>query len=374
MRVVLATGSLNVGGAERQLVNLARTLSSRGIDIHVLCHRGHGDLDGELTSAGIPLHLITDQIPLTVQGQVTRAVRRLRPDVIYAFMSAAGIRMTLAKPASPRTALIWGIRDAMEARTSVSTKGRVARSVARQLCRQADLIVINSFAGIRHYTEHGYPPSKMEVVPNGIDTDRFTPDNERGRHFRLQHGIAPDAPLVGMLARFDPIKGHDDFLRAGRHIIEQVQNARLVVVGRCSQPRRSEYLQLAAALGVKGRLVLVDQVDQPEAALNAFDVTVIPSHSEGFSNSLAEAMSCSSQVVVTDAGDNAIIVGDDSLVVPVANPDLLGERVTQVLKPLDYGFSRANYHRSRIIERYGLEVCADTTLELLQRVAPSSLT
>src|SRR5258705_379170 len=77
----------------------------------------------------------------------------------------------------------------------------------------------------------GFVRSRLVVVRNGVDTDRFRPDDEAGRRVRLEWAIRPDERLIGLVGRFDPMKGHADLITAAALLRERRRGLRYVFVG-----------------------------------------------------------------------------------------------------------------------------------------------
>ena len=118
------------------------------------------------------------------------------------------------------------------------------------LSRRADLIVANARAVRADAVARGLPEDRIAVVPNGIETDTMRPDPAAGRTQRNAWGIAPDAFVVGCVARLDPMKDHPTFLRAAEEFARQNSDARFVCVGDGPTAYRDELGAQARSLGL----------------------------------------------------------------------------------------------------------------------------
>jgi glycosyltransferase involved in cell wall biosynthesis len=353
--------SLNLGGSERQLIYLARGLHGRGWDVTVAIYYS-GVLDVELEEEGIRLVNLRKSGRWDLWGVLWRLVsllRRVRPEAVYSFLGTANILATMARPCVPHTKWIWSIRSS---NVHLSQAGRVSAlsyRVERVLSRFADLIISNSQAGLDYAAAHGFPRDRMFVVPNGVDTERFRPNPEAGAKIRRSWGIENGRPVIGMLARIDPMKGHPVFLAAASIVAAARPDVRFVCAGAGAEEYVEQLRQQAGRLGIGECTSFPGGCTDPVPVLNAFDLCCSSSYGEGFSNSVAEAMACGVPCVVTDVGDSALIVGSTGKVVPPDNPEELAKAILELLRELDAGV--ALEPRKRILESFSLTSLVEAT-------------
>jgi glycosyltransferase involved in cell wall biosynthesis len=196
-------------------------------------------------------------------------------------------------------------------------------------------------------------------VPNGIDTNRFRPDAAGRERLRAEWGVPPLAPLVGIVARLDPMKDHDTFLGAASRLAARLPSVHFVAVGGGAPAYERSLRQRAAALGLENRLHWAGPRDDMPAVYSAIATAASTSVGEGFPNAVAEAMACGTACVVTNAGDSAWIVGDLGEVVPPRDPQALCEAWARVVDAGE-GWPSAE-RRSRIVEMFSVErLVADT--------------
>lgn len=364
--ILLLVRSLEAGGAERQLVELARGLKSRGRKVTVALFYKKGPLLHDLEKAGVPLIDLKKAGRWDLAGflmRTARAVRETRPDVIYSFLGGANIIASLVRPFVGPTRIVWSIRSSnMDLRRYDWLHG-LAYWIERQLSRTADLIISNSQAGRDFAVVHGFPKDRIRIVPNGIDTDRFRPDAHLRQRQRAAWGLGDEHVAVGVLARLDPMKGHGTFLEAVALLAENRPDMRFFVIG--GGPEEDRLRRQAARLGLGRAISFTGPSDRPESALNGFDICCSPSEfGEGFSNSIAEAMACGVPCVVTDVGDSARIVGDTGEVVPPSDSRSLGEAILRLAARLDDG--RKTRVRERAADHFSVGAMVEGTFAILQ--------
>ncbi len=364
--------SLALGGAERQAVTLAVGLSGQGRRVAVCSFRGGGPLEADLVSAGVPIISLGKRGRLDVISagrELIRIIRQVRPTAIYSFMTDANVAVAALRPWLPNAAVVWGVRTSDLDLSPYGWAPRASFWASRKLAAVPDLVIANSFAGARHYLDRGYPVRTMRVVPNGIDTERFLPSAELRRAARAEWRIADADTVIGIVARIDPVKGHDLFLRAAAALASS-HSVRFVSVGKGEPASVAALARRARELGLADRVSWWPATTRPEAAYNGFDIATSCSWSEGFSNSVAEAMACGCSCVVTDVGDSAEIVGSAGWVVPKGDEQALAEAwATAVEAPRDLVGREA---RERIVRDFSVARMIGRTTDLLDSLVPGS--
>jgi|CXWL01.1.fsa_nt_gi glycosyltransferase involved in cell wall biosynthesis len=369
--ILLLTRSLDRGGAERQLVALAKGLTHRGHAVAVAVFFGGGVYEAELSRAGVRVLNLGKQGRWDVWPFLNRLVRLLRkehPAVMHSYLGVPNILATALKPLLPGTRIIWGVRASNVDLSRYDWLSRQAYALERHLARFADLIIANSYAGKRHAVASGFPESKIVVIPNGIDTEYFRFDPEGRRQVRSAWGLGEDEILVGLVARLDPMKGHPTFLEAASRIARERHDVRFVCVGDGPVAYAEALKQQAEALGLTKQLTWAGTRDNMPAVYSALDLSSSSSSfGEGFSNTIAEAMACGVPCVVTDVGDAKRIVGDAGYVVAPGSPAALAAAWQEALDMGDAErASRSRRARERVIEHFSLERLIEETALVLE--------
>ncbi len=248
-----------------------------------------------------------------------------------------------------RRQLYWNLRAS---NMDAARYGRIVR-LSAMLSRVPDLIIANSQAGKEFHINQGFRPQRIEVIANGIDTQKFRPDAQLRAARRSELGISSDAAVAIHAARVDPMKDHPVLL-AAMAAIPQVYGL-LVGAG-------TETLHVPAnvrALGMRRDMEQLYAVADLVVSSSAFG--------EGFSNVVAEGMSAGLIPVVTDVGDVREIVGDTGYVVAPGNVAALAGALAAAA-----GGSAAERHergaraRDRIIERFSLKTAIESYARLYE--------
>lgn len=364
--VLFLTQNLELGGSQRQLVMLAGGLARRGAAITVAVFYPGGPLWRELEASGVQVVSLDKRgrwdLPAFL-GRLARLVMRTRPRIIHGYLDVPNLLALLTRPFARGARIVWGVRSSHVDWTRFDRLTQLAFAAGCRLARFADLIVLNSSAGRAYHAQLGYPAARMVVVPNGIDTTTFAPDPVARRAVRAEWGIGADEVLVGLVARIDPLKGHDTFLHAAAILAGQLPRVRFVCVGSGEAAILARMQGLAERLGVAQRVTWAGARRDMTAVYSALDLAVSASIGEGFSNVIGEAMAAGVPCIVTDTGDSAWIVGDDALVIPADDASALARAMAQALPRL--GAELSATCRGRIAREFGVERLVDRTIDAL---------
>ena len=176
-RLVFLTKNLAIGGAERQLVTLAKGLDRSIFEVTVLCLYGGGELIRELTNAGVSV------ISLDKSGRWDLArfsrrfvavLRKLQPDILHSYLTVQNLLTVFVRPALPAaTRVVWGVRASNMDMRQYDWLAKSTSWLESRVSRFADLIIFNSNAGRNYHLAAGFDGSRTAVIPNGVDTRRF---------------------------------------------------------------------------------------------------------------------------------------------------------------------------------------------------------
>jgi glycosyltransferase involved in cell wall biosynthesis len=371
--VLFLIRSLGSGGAERQLIELVRYLDPSNFAPIIATFYDGGDLRAE--AERIPWVKV---VSLGKAGRwdtrrflsrLVRLARQERPEIIHGYLSIANeLALAVGRLTGART--VWGIGASDVDFSKYDWTFTAAFKAGALLSSYPDRIIVNSDAGRRYHAAAGYDDSRMRVVHNGIDTERFRADVAARRRLRRQWQIGEEDVLIGIVGRLDPMKDHESFLKSAALVRSANKRSRFVCIGAGTPEERARLEGLSASLGLGGVVTWAGFCDDMVAAYSAVDMLVSSSITEGLSNAIAEAMACSVVCVVTDVGDSAAVVGDTGIVVPPSSPDKLAKGVHEMLSLSDEErLSRGRSARRRIQSRYGVHRLATQTegilLELL---------
>lgn len=193
------------------------------------------------------------------------------------------------------------------------------------------------------------PQAKIKVVYNGVDTNRFKPTPSKLKNLV---GLPNDKLIVGMVANLKKLKGIDYFLRAAKIISEKHKHVLFVIIG--GEYDEKLYLKMRDRIGLREIVLFLGIQEKVENYLNAFDIAVNSSLTEGFSNSILEYMACGLPVVATDAGGNAeaVLNGETGIIIHPRDSEKLACAIETLLHDQDLRYRMGENGRRRILENF----------------------
>lgn len=356
IKVLFLIRKLDIGGAERQLIELIKALDKSRYSIVLLTFYSGGQLEHELAGIhGVKLQSLDkkgrwDAIAFVIR--LLQAVRAFKPGIIHGYLSVAN-ELSLAAGRLFGAKVVWGLRSAEIDTTLYDWSATVMFHLGAILSRYADSILLNSNAGVSHFSNFGYCRARMRVIPNGIDTDRFAPDAALRSLARAELKMDSTQPLVGRVGRMDPVKDMPAFLRAASMVLRKRPDVLFIHVGGGPEKLAREMHDLASSLGLDGHLRWLGARQDLPLIYNGMDLAVSSSLSEGFPNVIAEAMACGVPCVSTDVGDSAFLMGGIGATVQRGDPEALAEAMLQSLAG-DAAEARI-LARDRIVSNFSLK-------------------
>ena len=332
LRVMFVTTSMPVGGAETLLVELIRRLDRSRFLPELCCLKDLGPL-GETLSREVPAHrgLLTRKTDVGVLWRLAGLMRRQRTDAVVTV--GAGDKMFWGRLA----ARLAGVPVIASALHSTGWPDRV-QFANRLLAPITDAFIAVAEPHGRYLAAHeGCTASKIHVIPNGVDVERFRP-RPPSAALRTEFGLTrstgcpADAPVVGIVAALRPEKNHALFLRAAVRVRRAVANARFLIVG--DGPQRSELEALAGSLSLADAVCFLGTRNDVHEVLSLIDVLALTSHIEANPVSILEAMAAEKPVVATRVGsiDKVVEEGRSGHLVSPGSEEELAGRLIELLR------------------------------------------
>ena len=330
LRVALVIGRLNVGGAEAELLRLARGLDRSRFVPFVVTLQDRGPLARQL--GGVELVELGRRRKWSwgTYRALKRALRERKPDIVQSFLFTENVFCRRIAQGAVVSGLQGSLSDAAETGPSLKL------AVERATWPRARAVVSNSRFYRDLYERLGLDVSKVDVIPSAVE-----PVEASAKGVREKLGVRPEEVLITCVARLAERKGHEDLIRASTGF-------RLLFVGDGPFRRRLEG---------RGAILAGWRDDIPEV-LAASDIVTLPSRfGEGCPNAVLEAMAAGKPVVATRAGGTPEVVvdGETGILVPPENPTDLRAALVALAADPDRRRRMGEAGRARALEKYPVD-------------------
>ena len=337
------------GGAENMMLRLAEALDPRRYR-SIFCLLKDGWLRTQLASRGFDVAVVpnTHTPDFRWIWKVTRLVRTQRVDIMHAHEFAMNTYGSLVSLLTDVPAI-----------ATVHGKNYYADKLHRRLAyrfvaRQSTMVAVSEDVREFLVQQVGVPPDRVTTVHNGIDMERYAPDPKVRYEERTRLGISNDELLVGAVGNLYAVKGHRYLLEALAQVRQSAPNIRCVIAGRGEL--RADLERHAAVLGIASNVQFLGFYDRVPALLQAIDVFVHPSVSEGLPLAVLEAMASGKPVIATRVGGipEVVVHGRNGLLAAPASAEDLARQLEAILVSPSIGRRLGEEARETVREWFGM--------------------
>ena len=311
MRVLLFIDSFVVGGAQRQFLNLAEGLQNNANAIHVCTYYPLNELLLQSTCAfSVECFKKKSRFDLSPALKLGASIRVFKPDVVVAFLSTPCVYAELSRLTGHAVPII-----ASERNGPVSGCRRLVQSVFFPLHLLASRVVFNN-ESYKDLLAKRFPPvrSKSTLIYNGVDKQYFQQERDTGKSDSLTgKQVNKNFRFCAVSARPTLEKGIFDLINAADYVRARLSTPFTIDwIGPYNHfPEEAEAAkQLITKLDLQEIWYWKGNSNGMEIAYKGYDAMLVPSHREGLSNVLCEAMATGLPSVVTDIADHQLIIGD----------------------------------------------------------------
>jgi glycosyltransferase involved in cell wall biosynthesis len=327
VKILHVVHSLDAGGMENGIVNIARGLEPNGVTTHVACLDRRGRFAERLP---VPENV-------TVLGKrhgfsppavwrLSRLLSQLQPDIVHSHNLGALIYSALAMLGHRKATLIQGEHSHLTSDERRPYRLRQRRWLFRR-CRAIHTV---SNAMREELVACGLPAEKISAIANGVDTKHFTPADRSQACLAL--GLPAEARCIGIVGRFGPFKRHWQLLEAFESIASQFADLHLLIVGGGGS-EEAAVTERAQASIFRERIHLLGFQNDPRRCYRALDLLAIPSANEGLSNVALEAMACAVPILGRiDCGHEQVVTsGIDGWISSLESTEKLATELARIL-------------------------------------------
>jgi glycosyltransferase involved in cell wall biosynthesis len=352
------------------LTRVLPQLRRAGLDVSLFTIARGGRLERDLLAAEVPV--LGAEVSgsrtmrsLRVARLLRREIRRLRPDVLHFFLPEPYLVGSLAAVGLGGMIKIMSRRSLADYQRNYPLLAQLERYLHRSLTA----LIANSSAVATQLVQECGHPEKVGVIHNGIELSPL-PTRQARDERRRELGIPDNAFVIAVIANLIPYKGHADLFAGLANARARLCGPwRLVLIGR-DEGISQDLQQKAELLGIGPNILWLGERSDPQTVLAAADLGVLPSHQEGFSNSLIEKMAQGLPVIATRVGGNsdAVVDGENGRLVPVADPTALGAAIAELYEGPDLRTRMGAAARLRVEHLFTLGTCVRRYLNLYRGI------
>lgn len=355
MKILFVITGLGVGGAERQVLDLADRFCRHGAEVLVAYITGEAKLapsEPNVKTVGLNVNKSLKGL-LEAHSQLRQLIKRFQPDVVHSHMVHANLLARIVRLTTPIPRLVCTAHSTNEG-------GRLRMLAYRITDRLADFSSNVSLEAVEVFEKKGaVPPGRMKAIPNGIDTDRYRRNSTERIALRSAEGVEVDDKLILAVGRLAEPKDYPNLLRAFAQVVQAQPRTKLWIAG--GGDLLPELKAFAAELGVTADIKFLGVRSDIPALFNAADVYVLSSAWEGLPLVVGEAMASEKVVVATDCGGVREFLGDCGFLVPNRDADKLASALNDALMlDQEQAEKMGALARRRVVTQYSLEKAVNT--------------
>lgn len=368
IRVLHVIGGGEFGGAERHILNLATAMDPQRVAITVCCLFADPFVkvarEEGINALAIPMR---HKLDFSIITKLRDLIKQEDVDLVHTHGVRANLVGRLAARMAGKDTVVTTVHSLLT-QDYPDVFSRLANMFIERASRGLTTHFIAVSGGLQKaLLQQGIPEKRVAVIYNGLNPADFDVDHTPGT-WRQKMGISPDVPLVAIIGRLHPVKGHRFFLQAAADILQSRPDVRFVVVG-CGpeRPRLEEYAQ---RLGINHGVIFTGFVSDVSEVLPDLNLLVIPSLWEGFGLTALEAMVAGVPVVATSVGGLPEVVdhGTTGLLVPPADDTGLARGINWMLDHPREAGDMAQLAKSAVEEKFTAAVMARKTEDLYRRL------
>ncbi len=357
LKVLHLIPSLGSGGAEAMLTKLVSNNKDSNITMVIVTLLNINYFSEEITRNGIKIYCLNLKSKPLGFLNMFKIIKSEKPDIIQTWMYHCDFLGLLIKAAFPKVKLFWNIRhsflvEGVDKRTTI-----VLAHILGKISFIPNKIIFGSAAAFNFHTGIGYKKNSAKIIPNGFDTELFSPSDNEKNTIRKELSVPPKNLIFGHVGREKRIKNQIMLIEAFTEVIKYYPSITLILIGKGLKEKYSTH-----PLVISGDIRILDETQTIHRYLKSFDLFILPSLSEGFPNVIGEAMATGVPCISTNVGDSAKIIGKDELIAwENSRDDLtmrmkywlqLNEREKNDLKSYSRNRIKENFSIGKIVSQY----------------------
>ncbi|MDP8234647.1 MAG: glycosyltransferase family 4 protein [Candidatus Saelkia tenebricola] len=358
MNILLLTKHLNLGGIPRYVIDLGDILIKKGHKVWIASSGGTllKEIEGtNITHIYIPIKTKSILSPKIILSWMIlrKKLKTHKIDIIHSHTRVTSV-------------IAYLLSKSLNIKYLTTTHGLYKKSVLRNIFSFLGYctIAISSQTSERLITWMGLNPRKIQIIPNGINVQKFSDYDLTKSEARQKINIPLESFVIGNISRIEKIKGQEIIIRAVFRLKDKIPNLKLLLVG--DGKYRHILIKLVAELKLNDKVIILPASENIRPALRAMDLFCFTPYEEPFGLVLLEAMAMEVPIIASDVSEIPEILnfGNCGVLIQAGNEKSLQEATEQVYKnkiPLKDITGKA---LKRVQEKYSRENMVDKTIQV----------
>ena len=286
-----------------------------------------------------------------------KLIRSLKPDIVQTWLVHGDFIGGIAAKIAGIKNIVWNV---LYSKLDISVEKIRTIIIIKILAKLSyiipKLIIVISKSAQRNCVNIGFKKNKIKLVNSGFDLSIFKISRQEALDFKKEYKIPNKIPIIGIVARFHPIKDHSNLLNALSILRTKNKKFYCVLVGTNMRKENKILLKEIKKLQLDAHIKLLGSLNNISQVMNALDIKILCSKSEGFSSVIVEAMACGTPCIVTDVGDSAFIVGKTGWVIPPNDSVKLASTIDKAMTEIGKKswHIRCEQARNRVKNNFGI--------------------
>lgn len=356
MKIIHIITGLKDGGAE----NILYKICKHDIDNeHIVISLTSGDkYFSLLKKLGVKIYCMNmKSYSIFKFFDLIKLIHFLKPNVVQTWLIHGDFVGSIAARLAGMKNIVWNI---VYSKLEIGSVKLITILLVKILAKLSyvlpKLIIVVSKSAKINCENLKYSKKKLRLVSSGYELSLLKPNIKQKLYFRKKIKIKKSLPLIGIVARYHPIKDHTNLFKALSIIKLKNVDFLCVLIGSDMNKKNKSVIAEIKKFQLNNYVKLLGKKNNIPQVMNGLDVNILCSKSEGFPNVIPEAMACGTPCVVTDVGDCALIVGNSGWVVPPKNPYKLAEAIEKAINEVNKKNwqKRCNLVRKRIKKKFDI--------------------
>jgi len=360
-KILHVISGLSTGGAEMALLRLLLMSDKAQYNIKIISLTNYGSIGKKIEKNGfyvLSLKLNNYKSFFPSLLKLKKLLNNFKPDLIQGWMYHGNLMaLILCVYSSNSPALVWNVRHSLYKLSHEKFLTQLVIKLNRFFSNKPNALIFNSQLSLRQHKKFGFLSKHVNVIPNGIDIDKFSFSKKYRKDIREELKIPQNFFVVGHIARFHPMKNHTLFLKVAVEIARRFSKSHFILVGK-DIDYNNYNLKKHIPIDLRYKFHLLGERSDIHKIICGFDVFCLTSSwGEGFPNVLVEALSIGIPCVSTDVGDSKNIINDAGVIVNICNKKDMVAAIEKLFKFPTHELTALGHNgRKRVMKDYTMEM------------------